>query len=121
MKKYEKSDKYLVSMCVSLFLFIACGIAALCLKDNAVAIGVLPLWAFFCIFCAAAFVTYAATAVVIAVKKSLRDYLELSAEIVVVATALIALSPLALVLGLAEYLWEKAAEKRRLKEADASR
>lgn len=122
MKKYVKADKCLVSMCLSLFVLLSCGIAALCLLKNSTMVLNLPIAAFFGIVSGVGFLAYAVTGVVIvAVKKSLRDYLELSAEVVVAATVLIALSPLALIVGVVELICDHVAEKRRLKELETLR
>ncbi len=117
MKKYVKTDKPLVAMCASLFVFLSCGIAALCLLKNSTVVLGLPIAAVLGIASGVGLLSYAVTAlVIVAIKKSFRNYLELSAEVVVAATVLIALSPLALVVGLVELVCDHVAEKRRLKE-----
>lgn len=122
MKKYVKTDRCLVAMCLALFVFLSCGIAALCLLKNSTMFLGLPIAALLGIVSGVGLLAYAATAVVIvAIKKSLRNYLELSAEVVVAATLLISLSPLALILGVVELVCDHIAEKNRLKELETLR
>lgn len=111
MKKYQTTDKYLVILCIALFVFLAAGITALCFTGRETAVFGISADVAFGGISAAALAVYAGTAFfAVVAKKSLKRYAVLSVEIVFVATLIIALSPLAVVLRLVELVCEKASE-----------
>lgn len=117
MKKYVKTDKYLVTLCLALLVLLASGIASLCCLKSSAAVGVLPVSAFLGVICGVALVAYLIALVATsAAKISVKHHCLLSFEIVVVATLLIALSPLALIFWAVESVCDKICEKSAKKQ-----
>lgn len=112
MKKYVKTDKFLVTSCFALLVFLASGIAALCCLKSSVAVGVLSVSAVLGIVCGVALLVYViALAATSAAKISVKHHCLLSLEIVIVAAVLIPLSPLALIFWVVESICDKICEK----------
>ncbi len=114
MNKYIKSDKYLVLICISVFILLTCGIAALCCLQSSVIVYGISLSALLGIVAAVAFAVCVIVIIAVAVnKKSIKRYCILPFEIVIVATLLIALSPLAFIVWIVECICDKIREKSK--------
>lgn len=114
-KKFTKGNVCLFFAALSFFCIVVFAILALCFCAKDFAIGNFPLWAVFAGACGFAVVCYGVSLACSAPLKLFKRNLELSLEIPIVATLLIALSPLAVVLWVVEQIFDAIKEGKSAK------
>ena len=110
--KHKTYDGALAALCIFLFLTVGCGVAALCLMNNATSLLGFPLKYVLAVLCGAFLAVYLTVLFVCLGKKHGKHMFGLSVMVVLAATVLISLSPVALIVWILQLIIESIAEKR---------
>lgn len=110
--KNKQYDGVLAVTCIFLFCAMGFGIAALCLLNSGATLFEFPLKYVFAVVCGVFLLCYVVILIVSVVQKRGKHRLGLSLTIVVVATLLIALSPVAFIVWIIQKIVESVSDRR---------